>query len=255
MQIQSYDTVCESFEAMVKGLSRSDLPKPTRSTVPFLCYWKGYPKRLPQLCGKLNVRMTDEAVLSFEHRVPSLNSRATPSHTDLMVITPDAAIAIEGKWTEGMYDVVNKWIAKGDYPNSRRRVVKHWLKLIQPFTKTVLSVETLPKDAVVYQLLHRTASACAVAGKTKNAIVLYQVFSDGQGKHPDYLKMFQPLTEYLKAGDMLSFKFMESQMEPAAAFGDLLKKCQQKSAEDSAAIIQAAILEADLFNFKNDILS
>jgi len=248
MQIQSYDTACESFEAMVKGLSSADLPKPTRSTVPFLCYWKGYHKRLPELLGKLNVRMTDDAVLSFEHRVPSLNSRATPSHTDLMVMTSDAAIAIEGKWTEGMYATISKWIADGKYPDSRRKVAEHWVGLIQPFADRTLSLETLPADQIVYQLLHRTASACRMAG-TGRAIVLYQIFDDGRGEHSDYGDMLNSFTKYVQPTERLSFRLARCPMKPTPEFLKLEDDCNGKSKTEAAAAIRDALLKHRLFEF------
>lgn len=257
MKFFHYGNVVASFDEMVSALTAHDLPKPTRSTVPLLCYWQDYAVHLPQLMGMLDLAVNEAGTtLSFEHRVPSLNPRATPSHTDLMIESDHSAVAIEGKWTEPLYQTIDKWIEQGKYPDSRRRVATHWLEMLKPFSTRSLSPESLPGNAIVYQLLHRTASACYAAGGDKQAVVLYQVFSDGHHEHPDYMKMFKPLANYLQPNERLRFAVLESRMEPTVAFEALLRHVEDAGQKNQAAgLIRQAILDRELFRFTRDTLS
>ena len=88
---------------------------PIRSTIPLLEYWRSPEQRMRELAAPLGLSVPPRVQLNFEHMVYPLRGRGNPSYTDLMVISPQLAIAIEAKWTEPRYEAVGDWL--GDSTN------------------------------------------------------------------------------------------------------------------------------------------
>ena len=83
-----------------------------------------------------------------------------------MMMSDSAVWAIEAKWTEPRYETVAKRISKQEADGADpRKTVEGWLKHFRPFTECDLRIEAF--ENVVYQTLHRAASACAVATARK----------------------------------------------------------------------------------------
>lgn len=168
------------------------------SSLPLVQFWQdddGFQNRvndLQSILGDVGI-MASESMLCFEYGVslPKGFGRGKASMTDLMIITPDHVIAIEAKYTEYLkskYKPLCKWLKDpktDDFSKNRLDVLAGWLKYIVDFG----GVNNLPniqgfaqKDEakmIPYQLIHRIASACAVAKeKRKKAIVVYQLFYD-----------------------------------------------------------------------------
>jgi hypothetical protein len=80
-----------------------------------------------------------------------------------MVITDALAIAIEAKWTEPHdKQTIAKRIARGESDGGDpNKTIKGWLDRIQLFAAHALRVDDFMD--VIYQNIHRTASACTVA--------------------------------------------------------------------------------------------
>ncbi len=156
------------------------------------------------------------AQLCFEYSVPVYKGSGIgkASMTDLMIITAEKAIAVEAKWKEcdERYPTIDEWfkdrLRKGAKQENLVRVLNGWIKYINEYldVKKLSSEKKLCKMAVEgpagrvddgdytiipdhyktipYQLLHRIASACAVANKCNtdankrntDAIVIYQLF-------------------------------------------------------------------------------
>src|SRR3954465_8604661 len=94
------------FSTVGYQFPESAFDKPTSSTVPLLAYWRNRsPERFAEL---LELPSLTDTRCCFEYPVAS-GGGGKPSFTDLMVLSAETAIGIEGKWTEGMYDVVGAW--------------------------------------------------------------------------------------------------------------------------------------------------
>jgi len=102
--------------------------------------------------------MNVDSALHLEYTAKSPMGKGKASHTDLMVRETRRTLAIEAKWTEPQYETVAKWRIKGKSPENKDRVLKGWLQLIQPFVSRKLDLDDF--SGIVYQTVHRAASAC-----------------------------------------------------------------------------------------------
>ena len=163
------------------------------SSLPLVQFWKPRGRKLNSwadtLLKECGITPSDVEKLMFEYPVPVNKGKGKSSMTDLMIISKSHAIAIEAKWTEckEKYESISEWKKEGKDKINRNNVLKGWIKYINAFVDSdneVLETENLGRyDKIPYQLLHRIASACAVAkqqGKSE-AIVIYQLFYDSDG--------------------------------------------------------------------------
>ena len=99
------------FSSLVASYTSKELASPKRSTVPLLSYW-GNPEgsRLRDLCANLGCNPSGSLEFHFEFPVPVQHGVGKPSFTDLMILSPTFAIAIEAKYTEPAYQTVMEWL-------------------------------------------------------------------------------------------------------------------------------------------------
>lgn len=175
------------------------------SSLPLVQFWKpngefpsGNARKVLELCFE-TVNLENEfrnAELCFEYPVPvhkDCEGKGKASMTDLMIITDHHAIALEAKWKEcgKAYPSISKWeTPNGGTNDNRTKVRDGWLQYINTYLKDRGFAEISPKKEdykiIPYQMLHRIASACAVAKeKGKKAVVIYQLFysSDSDEKN------------------------------------------------------------------------
>jgi hypothetical protein len=165
------DKVVADFEQLVKLLPPDAVASPLRSTVPLVDFWRTPESRLAQLSATIGVALRPPIELCFEYPVPVQRGRGKASFTDLMIIANSAAVAIEAKFTEPRSETVRTWLRDPPQVN-RTEVLKGWLDLIRDASGTSLRVADVM--GLPYQLVHRTASVCFVAGHVR--AVVYQVF-------------------------------------------------------------------------------
>lgn len=155
-----------------------DLHTITRSTIPLMSWWR----------DKADVQLLPGADLAnsiarFEYSVPArcatCGGTGKPSMTDVMVHLEGQAIAIEAKYNEPKYESVDLWRSKGKDPKNRQCVLGHWCHLIEDFTSARIDRAML--GSLVYQTVHRSASACAATPPGGAARVMYMVF--GRDEH------------------------------------------------------------------------
>lgn len=162
-----------------------DLHTLTRSTVPLLAWWRD--NAMTKLLPGIDL---SNAVARFEYAVParcaSCGGRGKASMTDVMVVLDDQAIAIEGKYTEPRYSTVDRWLKMGKDRENRNRVLQHWCHLIEHVTAAQIDQSAL--GGLVYQVVHRTASACAAAPPGGVAHVMYLTFVEPRVDNNDYVK-------------------------------------------------------------------
>jgi hypothetical protein len=233
---------------LLDQFSDNDFAKPSRSTVPLLDYWLHGDGRAKNFLESVGLPPeTDQATLCFEYPVASLDGKAKSSFTDLMILLPSTAVAVEAKWTEGKYPSVKKWIENGNRKR-RRKVIAHWLNLIQPFAHRDLDVDDFENDKIVYQSIHRTASACsAAAGQRGKAVVVYQIFDAGRVPS-NYQAMLKLLVEALQPKSELEFWIVMTPMEPTQSFKDRKESCGKDKAKN-AGLIRSSLNEGGLFDY------
>jgi hypothetical protein len=88
----------------------------TRSTVPMLSLLMHAPELFDEIVRQLGFPGDYDLFLEYTVRPPK--GRGKASHTDVMLRSGGHALAVEGKWTEPMYESVGKWLKAGrDQPN------------------------------------------------------------------------------------------------------------------------------------------
>ena len=189
------------------------------SSLPLVQFWKkdkGFQDRVKDLQSKLgNVEiMTSDSKLCFEYgvSVPTGFGRGKASMTDLMIISEDQVIAIEAKYTEylnSQYEPLDKWLkdSKADgFSRNKIAVLAGWLKYIMDFGGIDIlhkeNIQRFVEDFIQkeemkntpYQLIHRIASACAVAKEKSfekvKVIIVYQLFYDHDQNMTQKMKEF-----------------------------------------------------------------
>ena len=105
--------------------------------------------------------------------------------TDLMIRYNDIngfsekQIAVEGKFTEDLYETISEWKKSKSANSNKDDVLKSWYSYIENYCDFSDSAKEVINSQVVYQFLHRTASACFQTG---NPVLLYHLFYDAFDK-------------------------------------------------------------------------
>ena len=225
----------------------SEFKNLTRSTIPLLAYWRDQVKVLATIGSALGIDDLINAQVSFEWPTPSASLHDKASYTDVMVESSSTAIAIEGKWTEPRYDSVADWQHKGNEPN-RKKVLSHWFDLIKQKAPT-LSENRFAH--IPYQMLHRTASACAMP--QKHSVVMYQIFRNGHHE-VDYASDLKTLANALGTTEVQVW-LQEIPLEMTDDYFQLKVQLEQAQKEDIPALVRQALCERQLFRFESSRFS
>jgi hypothetical protein len=161
-----------------------------------------------------------------------------------MYLSDNVTIAFEGKWTEPRYDDVATWLSKGNRSN-RQKVLAHWLAYIEPYCRTNVQPEAL--GSIVYQMIHRTASACAV--RTDIVGVFYQCFSNEEQGHQDILHDIQAWRDVLQPLGSLRFFFQRIEAQRTEFYRQLESRIEGLDAVQKAEAIRLGLRELELFEF------
>lgn len=229
------------FSKLVESFTSKELASPKRSTVPLLAYWACPEERLRDLCANLGVDPSGPHDFHFEFPVPVQRGVGKDSFTDLMVLSPRVAIAIEAKYTEPEYETVKSWL--GNPPRSNRiAVLDGWIELIQRGTGVRLSAPEL--DKYPYQMVHRTASACFPFADQR--WVIYQLFSNTNLMH--YQEHLSAMHHLLRDQTKFSFGLLLSPLEESEGY-ERLKNLWASGQRDLSAPIRYGLLSDSLFKF------
>jgi len=252
-------TPVEEFDKLLGRFADRDLENLTRSTLPLLSYWRN-PERaasavLAGVFGSHDSHQVPCGALSFEFQVPSFpritGQPNTPSHTDVMYLSDDIAVAIEAKWSESVSACVAEWL--GDGSENKRAVLDHWVRLIRNHTGCGAIAEgKLAK--LVYQVLHRTASLCSCASGKSRCAVVYQLFGDGSSTKK-YEEALQSMACCVGAGlsrSPLSLWVHEVSMNSSLGYGEVAKLVADVPIDRRPALIKKAILNGSLFLFPSE---
>ena len=177
-----YFTSKEStFEKVLDCFSNTEVHSCKTSSIPLAEFWMPKNKQLIKcIVQKIGISEEEytEAEKIFEYPVYSKNGEkkvGKPSMTDLMIRSDRFQIAVEGKFTEDLYETISEWLKNGSENSQKPNVLKGWLSYIKDYCDSSKWMEADINKNVVYQFLHRTASACY---DTEHPILVYQLFYD-----------------------------------------------------------------------------
>ena len=238
----------KQIDSVLVRLSDNEFKNLTRSTIPLVCYWKDDSQnKAAALLQSIGMEQFDKPTFEFAPEVAAIPN-ARPSETDLMITQSGMAVAIEAKWSEPRYETVNIWKRKTARWSES---LNHWFQIIQPFSDAPSPPDS---DTLVYQMIHRCASACHRAGPNGIAAMVYQVFVDGSHKRDFYAGDLQEFCRLIKPKSNLRIAL---QAVPLSANSEyrLLSDSLPDNPECRPTIIRRAIKDRVLFDFGEPALT
>jgi hypothetical protein len=248
------------FDFLVRQMPSDEFKNLTRSTIPLLAYW-GDEGLVAGVLRGLKIEQRSDDKLCFEYPVKSAGGN-TPSYTDVMYLSGPmetgnvgmpmptgyrVAVAVEGKATEPMYETVAEWLQVGD-PQNRMRVLRHWIEAIRSRTGRM---EEDRLGAVVYQMLHRTASVCS-EGRDRR-VVLYQVFGADQASLADKRDAYEAGLRRLaeEVGTGVEFWLQAIPMRETDLYRRTLVRLGRCDDRQRPHVVRQALLRGGLFEFED----
>jgi len=218
--------------------ANNEFASATRSTIPMLNLLMHALPKFEQIVGEIG--FPGEYDLFLEYTVGPFGGRGKASHTDVMLTAGQDSLAIEGKWTEQMYGSVKDWPKKGatKTPN-QKAVLQGWLDVLGKRLGTTYDMSHF--DGVVYQMIHRAASAAFVGERPRLAYFLFKPSPDPQAATPD--DIYEKLTDLwrlLAKPTSFQFTVVEIETTPLEAYEPLrlLVKGKESTAESVCAALQ-----------------
>lgn len=235
-------TISESIE----HYPVNEFNSPRRSTIPMLSLMLHNSKMFNEIVTELE--MPTNLDLFLEHQVKSPADSHTYSDTDVMLKSSSDVLAIEAKWTEPMCDDVKNWLPTEDGIDGPA-VLKGWLDLLlKVIPKRGLRAEDF--DDVIYQMIHRAASAAATGFRPRLAYFLFKSSPDLRPCSTDEIKT-ELTCLWTKLGKTNKFPFfvVEIEMADLPAYATLR---DLPSCEETAELVRSA-LQSDqpLFEFQS----
>lgn len=243
------------IKELCERMTGKALQSPYRSTVPLLSLVEHSRPDWNSLLTVLGVPL--DSTVYFEYCVASPNPAGNPSQTDAMLMSDSTVWAVEAKWTEPRYETVAKRIGKPEPDGSDpRKTIDGWLKHLQPYATRELRVDDCLD--VVYQVLHRAASACAVAtaNHSKPHLVYLHFHPSANANSAtieQYVSDLSQLHTLLGHPAGMKFTVVEMPLTPTAAF-DAIKGLDKRAAESSAQV-KAALCSDPLFTFGQPVFT
>jgi len=250
-----FDTVpVPNFAALCTRFAGWPLRSPYRSTIPLLALVERGRSHWMSLLESMGA--PTDGTVHFEYCVPSPKAGGNASQTDALLMSDSAVWAIEAKWTEPRYATVAKRLAKRESDGAdSRHTLKGWLRHFQPFVTHPLHVNDFKN--VVYQVLHRAASACAVAtAKGCKPHLIYLHFAPSplrsSATSDQYVDDLRHLHSLLGRPADLKFSVVDMPIQTTSAF-DRIKDLDKRSRATSA-LVSDALLEGPLFTFGDPVI-
>lgn len=252
-----YDrTAMPDWATLVERFPADQFASPFRSTVPLLDMFRHQGERLADLVRSCTV---SPRTYHLEFCVPGV-AGGNPSQTDLVAIGSSGAVAIEAKWTEQRYETVaarlKRRVPRDEPDNSedalaedrrvQERAVSAWLDKLNRHAATSLSLAAV--DGVVYQVLHRAASACAIGAEPRLVYLHFHANDQAAGATAeDYRQDLEKLYAAMGRPPHVRFYVADQQIAPLGTFTRIAPLPKGHAA--TAAAVKAALLGPPLFEF------
>lgn len=243
--------VITDIDKAIPMYAKKEFKSPYRSTIPSLSYLKHEITILELLLREFGI--PEVCDLHLEYKVKPPKGHGNASHTDLMVISLEASLAVETKWTEPRYETVERWLEKGSEKLNRREVLTGWLGLLQKHAQHTLHLPDFSN--AVYQMVHRAASVCSAGGHPRMAYIVFEPSPDPntsslQTIHDDLAHLWSLLGN----PDCFPFYLVEVQLSPTVEFDTI--SSLPKGHDTTAQQVSAALLRsARLFNFEKYLVN
>jgi len=243
------------FSALCERFAGKPLQSPYRSTVPLLSLVEHSRSEWHALLELLGAPR--DSTVHFEYCVPSPKAGGNPSQTDALIMSESTVWAIEAKWTEPCYETVAKRISKPEADGADpRKTVEGWLNYLRPFAAHDLHLGSF--SDTVYQMVHRAASACAVATerRCKPELVYLHFHPSPERKSAttiQYVSDLRHLSSLLGNPVRIGFTVVQMPVKPIPAFNAI--KGLNRRQPSTAAKVSAALCEGPLFEFGKPIIS
>lgn len=237
------------FLSLCARFTGQSLQSPYRSTVPLLSLVQHSQPQWNTLLDSWGA--PQDATVHFEYCVASPKPGGNPSQTDALIISRPSVWAVEAKWTEPRYETVAKRLSKPEKDGADPRVtLNSWLRHLQPFATRPLQTEAFAD--VVYQVLHRAASACAVAtaqGLRPELVYLHFHPSPCQNSATtaQYISDLADLHDRMGNPTGFVFRVVELPLQPTEAF-EKIKDANKKIPATAARVVEA-LCHGPLFTF------
>lgn len=224
----------------------SAFEKLTCSTIPMLSMM-AHKRRLFHSILKETSFSPKDYTAYLEYTVVPKHGRGKASCTDVMLVNGDKSLAIESKWRENMYDTVAKWKEKkGDNAD---KVLESWLRLLQKHADKPLKNTT--KNHIIYQMLHRAASAAEAGREPAVAYFCFKMKSVSQGAGTnEVVQRLTDLWSLLGTPNTFSFYVAEIEIKGTEVYEKLrgaINSTGKKALPD--LLIAALQAKAPLFDF------
>ena len=240
------------FLSFLSSVPNAEFAKVTRSTVPLLAWWADS-RRVEKLRNLLH--FGDRLEECFEYPVAAscpkctVKGKGKSSFTDVIMQTVAETVAIEAKYTEKLYPTIKRW-AGSPVEENKQLVLDHWMKCCIGTSQKWDDYKDL-----VYQMVHRTASACVQAAERKTAphvVLLLFVRHDSASKHVDtYVNATGQLSKVLDRREPIGFHVVRVETKE----GEWLERVKRESAEQRADALRDAIgSQRPLFTFEDPVL-
>jgi len=222
-----------------------EFESPTRSTIPMLSLLLHSRDTFNEIVRQLG--MPAEHDLFLEYPVSPLKGQGPPSQTDVMLKSDLGALAIEAKWTEPMYETVDKWLKKGESESNKRQVLEGWLSLLQEHVHEPLHSSDFNES--IYQMVHRATSAVATGADSRLAYFLFKPSPDPQAATSDDIaKELSRLWDKLGKPKGFPFSVVEITIEHTAEY-EAIRRLPKQQSDTSKAVVAALLDDAPLFRF------
>lgn len=206
----------------------------TRSTVPMLDLLIHSREVFDAIIREIGFPATHD--MSLEYTAGPFGGRGKASYTDVMLTSRDESLAIEAKWTESMYETVQKWLGAGS--ENKRKVRDGWIARLG-------QTDSTPFDSVIYQMLHRAASAAHAGTKPQLAYFLFKS-SDPRSATADAITAELEQLWKLLGDKKFPFDVVEIGLQPLPLF-EALPNAKDDDTDDA---VRAALQgSAPLFTF------
>jgi hypothetical protein len=240
--VSDFAALCECFQGTA-------LQSPYRSTVPLLSLVGHSPGDWQSLLKSWG--LPDDVAVHFEYCVASSKVGGNPSQTDAVITSDKRAVAIEAKWTEPRYPTVSSRIRKPEADGGDPRItVRGWLGHLNSFATRPLDVDDVAD--VVYQVIHRAASACAIAvARNCRPHLVYLHFHpsphSSSATTAQYARDLQHLHDLLGRPREVSFSVVEMPLRFTDAFESI--RNLDKRDKSTSAHVRQALCRGPLFTF------
>lgn len=209
----------DSFTDIISAFGKSEFKSHTRSTVPFLQFWRCPGERIKELARHLKINLGESAVFDFEHKVPVVKGKGKASHTDLKIILENLSLTIEAKYLESRYPTCSKWLKNTKTPKNKKMVLEGWINLLNEAATSKISLNDVQE--LPYQVIHRAASACH-SPKDKR-VLIYQLFDADEKKRNMYLADLKKLSELVGKDSKLGIYYVDCHIGETTIWRDLTK--------------------------------